>query len=57
MCVGTLRGELALWRLPARAAAPDDDGEPPRFWDDAGVVRWLREYVTRAPGNTTFPAY
>ncbi|KAL4714353.1 hypothetical protein ACJJTC_009705 [Scirpophaga incertulas] len=27
-----------------------EDGEPPRFWDEDVVVRWLRDYVTRAPG-------
>ncbi|XP_028169520.1 WD repeat, SAM and U-box domain-containing protein 1-like [Ostrinia furnacalis] len=51
VAVGTLSGELALWRLPAEGAgALDDDADAPRFWDEAGVVRWLREYVTRAPG-------
>ncbi|KAL0820812.1 hypothetical protein ABMA28_005490 [Loxostege sticticalis] len=50
IAVGTLSGELALWRLPAEGShVLDDDGDPPRFWDEAGVVRWLREYVTRAP--------
>lgn len=52
IAVGTLSGELALWRLPAEGShVLDDDGDPPRFWDEAGVVRWLREYVTRAPGT------
>ncbi|XP_060804511.1 WD repeat, SAM and U-box domain-containing protein 1-like [Amyelois transitella] len=46
LVVGALGGGLSLWRLP-----PDDDddtddeGSEPRFWTQAGVVRWLREYV------------
>ncbi|XP_052742635.1 uncharacterized WD repeat-containing protein all2124-like [Bicyclus anynana] len=48
VAVGSLGGELALWRLPAARAA--GEGADARAWGAAGVLRWLREYVTRAPG-------
>ncbi|XP_053612005.1 WD repeat, SAM and U-box domain-containing protein 1-like isoform X2 [Plodia interpunctella] len=46
LAVGTLGGELSLWRLPRGDECGDDDeGSDPRFWGEAGVVRWLKEYV------------
>ncbi|XP_059047405.1 WD repeat, SAM and U-box domain-containing protein 1-like [Achroia grisella] len=53
LAVGSLAGELALWRLaPARDRDRDRDrdreeGAAPRWWAAPGVERWLREYVTR----------
>lgn len=29
----------------------EEEGPDPRWWGEAGVVRWLREYVTRVPGE------
>lgn len=54
LAVGSLSGELALWRLAEdEHRAPDDDGAAPRFWCEAGVARWLRDYVLNAPGELT----
>ncbi|CAG9790724.1 unnamed protein product [Diatraea saccharalis] len=51
LAVGSLTGELALWRLPEGDCALDsDDAELPRFWGEEGVARWLHEYIVRVPG-------
>ncbi|XP_052757617.1 uncharacterized WD repeat-containing protein alr3466-like isoform X2 [Galleria mellonella] len=56
LAVGSLGGELALWRLaPDDDALDDDEGAAPRFWGEAGVARWLREYVTRPGESHTEP--
>ncbi|XP_049872026.1 uncharacterized protein LOC126370936 [Pectinophora gossypiella] len=70
VALGSLSGELAVWRLPvsiAEEGSPGDDGAEegaggegatddeedaglePRWWGAAGVARWIKEYVTRAP--------
>ncbi|CAG4973253.1 unnamed protein product, partial [Parnassius apollo] len=57
LVAGTLTGELTLWRLPATVEVGNeltddegDDGAEPRHWGVSGVVKWLREYITRIPG-------
>lgn len=53
LAVGSLGGALTVWRVPLDDALQDAEGEEPRFWSAAGVERWLREYVTRPPGNAS----
>lgn len=58
-----MTGSLAVWRLPPGAEEDaggggdggdeGEDGEElveTRWWGEAGVMRWLRENVTRVPG-------
>ncbi|CAH2087343.1 unnamed protein product [Euphydryas editha] len=54
LAVGSLSGELAVWRVPdvLDEALRDAEGAEPRFWSTAGVKRWLREYVTGPPGSS-----
>ncbi|XP_014362882.2 uncharacterized WD repeat-containing protein alr2800-like [Papilio machaon] len=53
LAVGSLTGELAVWRVPAPLADVDEDDEPePRMWGPTGVARWLRDYVTRVPEDS-----
>ncbi|CAH2044373.1 unnamed protein product, partial [Iphiclides podalirius] len=53
LATGSLAGELALWRLPTIECQYDgedsDEIVEPRHWRITGVLRWLREYVTRTP--------
>ncbi|KAG6461117.1 hypothetical protein O3G_MSEX012437 [Manduca sexta] len=54
LTVGTLGGELVVWRVSAveRTDCEKDEGAAPRWWGAPGVAHWLREYVTRPPGST-----
>ncbi|XP_037292485.1 uncharacterized WD repeat-containing protein alr3466 isoform X3 [Manduca sexta] len=54
LTVGTLGGELVVWRVSAveRTDCEKDEGATPRWWGAPGVAHWLREYVTRPPGST-----
>ncbi|KAJ2938491.1 hypothetical protein O0L34_g12937 [Tuta absoluta] len=63
--LGSITGELAVWRLPAEQSAggegceedaggedigDEDAGAEPRWWGARGVARWIRDYITRVPG-------
>lgn len=67
LVVGTLDGELSVWSVPGEGQVGDsgegsgDDGEgsglqgsdegAARGWGEQRVTWWLREHVTRAPGE------
>lgn len=52
LAVGSLTGELAVWRIPVPPGDIDDDDEPePRMWGPTDVVRWVRDYVLRMSGD------
>lgn len=51
LAVGELGGALALWSLPDPRLLHEEEGADVRAWGAAGVARWLREYVTRPPGQ------
>lgn len=52
---GTLAGELAVWQLPLDELdeEDEDEGTSPALWGIAGVTRWIKENITRAPGRHT----
>lgn len=55
LAVGSLAGELTLWRLYSTdgpGAAPGYDGDTPRLWAEPAVARWMRDYIIDAPGKT-----
>ncbi|XP_072938346.1 uncharacterized protein [Epargyreus clarus] len=60
LAVGALNGRLALWRLPETnendTGDEDAEGVEPRWWGEAGVLRWLKDYVTRVPGSVSAAA-
>ncbi|CAB3254057.1 unnamed protein product [Arctia plantaginis] len=54
---GTLAGELAVWQLPLDELddEDEDEGTSPALWGPAGVTRWIKENITRAPGSRATP--
>nr|XP_034828866.1 uncharacterized WD repeat-containing protein alr2800-like [Maniola hyperantus] len=52
LAVGSQSGSLTLWQLPADTELDGTEGAETRVWGTPGVVRWLREYVTRPPGSS-----
>lgn len=53
LLAGSLSGSLAVWQLPAELPdeRDDEEGTAPCFWTQEGVQRWLRDCVSRVPGQ------
>ncbi|XP_064073089.1 WD repeat, SAM and U-box domain-containing protein 1-like [Vanessa tameamea] len=52
LVVGSLSGNLAVWRLPPIDSLHDTESAETRIWGTVGVTRWLREYVLKPPGSS-----